>query len=150
MMWSDDIRWSLTRFSSLAINFKNNMTHKQSYHLKSPIRESSIHSNFDRITTKLGIISICSVALSCYTLPTSSRVSPASFKCRKIRPAGRLLVTFKTVGILGIVFGLKKRNYCKYASRWATINMNKRTSKQANKQANKQAKNLRQLLILEH
>jgi hypothetical protein len=30
--------------------------------------------NFDEITIKLGIISICPVALSCYTLPTSSLV----------------------------------------------------------------------------
>jgi hypothetical protein len=31
-------------------------------------------SYFDRIAIKLGIISICPVALSCYTLPTSSLV----------------------------------------------------------------------------
>jgi hypothetical protein len=30
--------------------------------------------SFDRITIKLRIISICPVALSCYTSPTSSRV----------------------------------------------------------------------------
>ncbi len=65
---------------------------------------SDLDSNFDRIAIKLGIISICSVALSCYTSPTSSFVPQEDDtkhpifcvgQMPKNLPSGRLLVTFK-------------------------------------------------------
>ncbi len=68
----DEICWSPTRFQSLAIIFRYNPTRQHDFTIKKELYETSIFgSNFDRITIKLRIISICPVVLLFYTLPTS-------------------------------------------------------------------------------
>ncbi len=116
----DVIRWDLLVFYSF-LNFSSHIsiysdTSTRFYDLKSTNKglceTSDLDSNFDKITMKLGIISICPVAWSCYTSPTSSLVPweddwkhwpPASVECQKICPTGRLLVTIKATGQIYII-----------------------------------------------
>jgi hypothetical protein len=58
------------------------------------LRNIRLRCNFDEITMKLGIISICPVALSCYTSSSLTKMMastwpPASIKCLIICPADR-------------------------------------------------------------
>ena len=112
---NDEIWWDL----SVSYSFLN-----FSYHFLDMIRRSNTFKdlkstnkglyetpvsggNFDEITIKLGIISICPVALSCYSSPTSSLVpreddgkylTSCVGQMPKICTAGRFLVTFKATG----------------------------------------------------
>ncbi len=82
MMWFGENCWPPTRFLSLAIVARYDSTQQHNCTIS---QASVLSMNFDRITINLGIISICPVALSCYTSPTSSLVPPTLPKFKPTR-----------------------------------------------------------------
>ena len=77
--WSDEICRPATEFLNFSYHFldiiRRSNTFKNLKSINEGLYETSVSGgNFDGITIKLGIISICPVALSCYSSPTSSLV----------------------------------------------------------------------------
>ena len=103
---NDEICWPLFLFKILSYHFLDIITRHST-------KTAVLSGDFDRIAMKFGMISICTVALSCYAcLPLEddgehlgscvsrmpNNVPSTSVKCRISYPAGRSLVKFKATG----------------------------------------------------